>query len=79
MSNAPHKPTAPASEAPAASGIQVESNDTVSPFDQVKVTSVVEDRGGGLTIETFTGLQPNVDWVETPSAPAIPADAFGAE
>ncbi len=79
MSNAPNKPKAPASGAPTASGIQVESNDTVSPFDQVRVESVIEDRGGGLTVETFTGLRPDVDWVETSTAPVIPADAFGAE
>lgn len=79
MSNTPNKPKAP--EAPVKSDIQIESNDAVSAFDQVKVESVVEDRGG-LIIETFVGLQPNVDWAETPATlaiPAIPADAFGAE
>ena len=83
MSN-PTRPQAPASK-PAAvaadvtsievtSGITVESNDAVGAAAAPKLESIVSAHPVGIQIETFLGLQPNVDWVD-PNAVAQPVAA----
>ena len=52
-----------------ASGIAVESNDAVGTARPADLPSVVYSHPAGIQVETFTGLQPNVAWVDQ-SAPA---------
>lgn len=59
---------APISVAP---GISVESNDSVGAARPANLPSVVYSHPAGIQVETFTGLQPNVAWVD----PGVPAPA----
>lgn len=53
----------------AASGITVESNDVVGTARPADLPSIVYTHSAGIQVETFTGLQPNVAWVDQ-GAPA---------
>ncbi len=64
------QPQKPAAEKPAKSGIQVESNDAVEVPNAQKIESVVEDHPAGIQVETFTGVQPNINWVDATAAQA---------
>lgn len=62
-------PAADVAPSGAASGIVMESNDAVGTARPADLPSVVYSHPAGIQVETFTGLQPNVAWVDQ-SAPA---------
>lgn len=55
--------TKSAKPAPAASTIQLETNDAVQPAGLAPVESVTYELGG-LTVETFVGVQTDLAWAE---------------
>lgn len=67
-------PAADVAPSAAASGISVESNDAVGTARPADLPSVVYSHPAGIQVETFTGLQPNVAWVDQ----SVPA-AAGAQ
>lgn len=48
---------------PAKTSIQIESNDAVQTRVEQKVESVVNE-ALGITVETFVGVQSDVNWAE---------------